>query len=79
MIMMPYRSPRSSPQLTGLGRLLAPHRSSLQFTGQADFWHPTRAAARGTGTAWPMPPRRVDAPRESVQVARNSLRPRLLP
>jgi hypothetical protein len=26
MIMMPYRSPRSSPQLTGLGRLLAPHR-----------------------------------------------------
>jgi hypothetical protein len=26
MIMMPYRSPRSSPRLTGLGRLLAPHK-----------------------------------------------------
>jgi hypothetical protein len=26
MIMMPYRSPRSSSQLTGLGRLLAPNR-----------------------------------------------------
>jgi hypothetical protein len=25
MIMMPYRSPWSSPQLIGLGRLLAPH------------------------------------------------------
>jgi hypothetical protein len=33
MIMMPYRSPRSSPQLTGLGRLLAPHRPGASRHG----------------------------------------------
>jgi len=31
MIMMHYRSPRSSPQLTGLGRLLAPNRQQYKL------------------------------------------------
>jgi hypothetical protein len=35
MIMMPYRRPWPSPQLTG----------------QADFWHPTRADARRASRA----------------------------